>query len=122
MKRAYTRKLETPIGTFYLDYRNNLDNTIHSALLDSDKKFITNIYHKETIKELKNIQSIGDIVDILALQNCTWGQSIDELTDEINFVYFSCPESKEDRFSVDDLKNYDFLNKVGTTYFVIDFE
>ena len=119
MKRPYKRKLETPIGTFYLLYNDSTDD-IHCELLDSNSKWITNIYHKNTIKNLKTIQSIGDIVDILALQNCTWGQTIEDLTDEINDIYYY--EYENERFSVEEMKNYYFLNKVGTTYFIIDFE
>lgn len=122
MKRPYTRKLETPIGTFYLDYGDFGDSTIHCTLLDSDKKWITNLYHKETIKKLKNIQSIGDIVDICALQNCTWAQTLEELAEELNDTYYWDEEYADERWTAEDLANYDFLNKVGTTYFIVDYE
>ena len=121
MKRVYKRKLETPIGVFYLLY-NDSTSDIYCELLDSDSKWITNIYHKESIKKLENIHSIGDIVDILALQNCTWAQSIEELTAEINDTYYWEEEYQDEAFTLEDMQNYDFLNRVGTTYFIIDFE
>ena len=77
---------------------------------------------EETIKQLKTIQSIGDIVDILALQNCTWAQTIEELTEEINDIYYYDDECEDERLSTEEMKNYVFLNRVGTTYFVINFE
>lgn len=123
MAKPYTRKLETPIGTFYLEFNVDLtDSTIYCGLCDSNKKWITNIYHKETIEELKKIKSIGDLTDIGIAQNCTWAQSIAELTEEINDTYFWDEELEEERFSEEDMENYDFVNKVGTTYFIIDFE
>lgn len=121
MKRTYKKRLETPIGTFYLLYNDVIPNC-YCALLDSNSKWFTNIYHKETIKKLKQIKSVGDLVDLGIAENCTWAQTIEELTEEVNFMYFSDPEYPEDNFSVEDMQNYDFLNKVGTTYFVIDFE
>ena len=121
MKRPYTRKLETPIGIFYLAY-NISDDTPHCDLLDSNKKWITYIYHKETINKLKNIQSAGDIVEICKLQNCTWAQTIEELAEEINDTYHWDEEYADERWTAEDLANYNFLNKVGTTYFIVDYE
>lgn len=121
MKRTYKRKLETPVGTFYLLYNDSIPDC-YCALLDSDSKWITNIHYKATIKQLKTIQSIGDIVNILALQNCTWAQTIEELTEEINDIYYYDDECEDERLSTEEMKNYVFLNRVGTTYFVIDFE
>lgn len=121
MKRAYKRKLETSIGTFYLLYHASTDD-IHCELLDSNSKWITNLYHKGTIKKLRNIQDISELVDLGIADNCTWGNSIKQLTDDINDIYYAFPEDKEYRFSVKEMKKYDFLNKVGNTYFIIDFE
>ena len=88
MRKNYTRKLETPIGTFYLEYGDFGDSAIHCALLDSNKEWITNLYHKSTINKLKNMTSIGDIVDICAFQNCTWAPTIEELAEELNEAYY----------------------------------
>lgn len=117
-----TRKLKTPIGDFYLQYDHPMKIDCYCDLLDSNRKLITPIYNKENIKELKNIRSIGDIVQILSLENCTWGQSIEELTEEINDTYLNDPEFPDDNFTPEDMKNYMFLNKVGKTYFIINFE
>ena len=123
MKKPYTKKLETPIGIFYLTYNvDSTDSSIHCSLLDSDKKWITNIYHKETIKELKQIKSVGDLVNLGIAQTCSWAPTIEELTDLINDLYYWETEYKEDAFTLEDMQNYDFLNKVGDTYFIIDFE
>lgn len=121
MKRTYKRKLETPVGTFYLLYNDSTDD-IHCELLDSNSKWITNIYHRSTIRKLKNIQCISELVDLGIADNCTWGQSIEELANEINDVYFWEDECEEDRFTTEEMADYDFVNQVGTTYFIIDFE
>ena len=121
MKRIYKRKLETPVGTFYLLY-NDSTSDIHCELLDSNSKWITNIYHKSIPNKLKSIHSVGDIVDILALQNCTWAQTIEELAEEINDTYYYDEECEDKKFTAEEMADYDFLNQVGTTYFVIDFE
>lgn len=122
MRKNYTRKLETPIGTFYLEYGDFGDSTVHCALLDSDKIYFANIFHKENIKKLKNIQSIGDIVDICALQNCTWAPTIEELAKELNDIYHWYEECEDERWNAKDLAKYDFLYRVGDTYFVVDYE
>lgn len=117
MKRTYKRRLETPIGTFYLLY-NDSTSDIHCELLDSDSKWVTNIYHRSTIKKLKENQNIWNLADILALQNITWGNTIDELLDSIIDAFYD----EYDESIKEELRDYDFINKVGTTYFIIDFE
>lgn len=115
------RKIETKIGTMYWDYSNKINNEI-CWLLDNNKKPIDAIYNKECIKGLKEINSVGDLVDLLALQNCTWAQTIEDLVEEINDTYYSDEEFADERFSIEDMKEYQGLHKVGSTYFVVDFD
>lgn len=107
------RKIETKYGMFY--YCSNYDGESFYTLFDSDKKFITNFNHKETIKLIENVDDLGELVDILALQNITWGNSMIDLLDNVNDWY-----NLENENEIDE--TYDFINRVGTTYFTIDFE
>jgi hypothetical protein len=107
------RKIKTKYGIFY--YCSNYDGEKFYTLFDSDKKFITNFNYKETIKLIENVDDLGELVDILALQNITWGNSMIDLLDNVNDWY-----NLENENEIDE--TYDFINRVGTTYFTIDFE
>lgn len=119
-------KLTTPIGDFYLE-RGLPD--IALQLLDSNKEFITNIYENDperikwTLDHLKEIHSAGDLAGI-CVQSVTWGQSVEELTETLDDVY-SLSEYREEReeepWSVQDTIEYG-VNRVGTTYFICDFD
>lgn len=121
MKRTYKRKLETPIGTFYLLYNDSTDD-IHCELLDSNSKWITNLYHKGTIKLLKENNNIWKLADILGLQNITWGKTIDELIVSLLNAFYDDYAEEDEKSLREELQEYDFINQIGNKYFIIDFE
>lgn len=125
MKRKL-EKLTTPIGDFYIN-RGLPDVALQ--LLDSDKEFITNIYENDperikwTLDRLKKIHSAGDLAEI-CVQSVTWGQSIEEVTETLVDVYNLNDyreEYEEEPWSVQDTIDYG-VNRVGTTYFICDFD
>lgn len=108
-----TVEIKTKVGTFYLEKTPNGAN--YCKLLDSNKKWVVNIFRKYTAEKLEDIQELSELVDLGIADNVTWGNSLEDLANEINNLY-------EVDMTADELKDYDFLNKCGDTYFIIDFE
>lgn len=125
MKRKL-EKLTTPIGDFYIN-RGLPD--VAFQLLDSNKEFITNVYENDTerikwiLDRLKKIHSAGDLAEI-CVQSVTWDQSIEGLTETLVDVYGLekyNEEYEEEPWTVQDTIDCG-VNRVGTTYFICDFD
>lgn len=108
-------EINAPIGVMYLE-KNEEDNNVLYALLDSSKNFIVNIYNEDTIDEIKKCNHPQELFEAVLYEGICFAQSLEDLVDEINKVI----EEKNEEFgyddsllSLEDLENNDYYNQIG---------
>lgn len=105
------KELETNVGKFYIK---------GNKLFDSNKYFVAYVYDEEIINNLKNIKSIEDLVNIELCDNVMWDNKKKDLFENyMETLYWDVP--------IREYNTYfhifkDYINKVGNTYFVINFD
>lgn len=116
-------KIKTKLGTFYYDKEDHLDGNI-ATLLDSDKKWFLDIWDTYTIKDLKEINSIGDFPYYGFCENIMWASSKEEVLDD--FIAYKNEEltkvgerrlnKKERKHLLEDAESW--VYRIGETYFI----
>ena len=102
-------EINTKIGKFF--FKRTKGEKYCGKLLDNDKNYILRVYDEEILKRLEHITHINQLVDIEYCNNICWAESEEEVVEiamETNET-----ASKEDLL--------DFVNRVGKTYFIVDF-
>lgn len=106
-------EFKTKVGTLYLEISR--DSVNYCALLDSNKKWITNIFSKSIAEKVEDIKDVSDLVDLGIVENITWAVSLEKLANEMNDLY-------DTAFTDENINDYMFLNKCGETYFIADYD
>ena len=111
------RTLKTNMGKMYYEKTNEKNSGFTHVLLDSDKRFISNIYGgNKTIKEIKKCKHPQDLFEAILIEGICFAQTVDDLLDEINNMIkenndkYECNNSL---LSLEDLKDNDYHNRVG---------
>lgn len=116
------KPIETKIGTFYITRDSRED--FYCSLCDSNKEWVANIYNRELIEDLKNIEDISELVDIGIVDDVSYNESLDDLFDYYlelcdEGTYYAYPP--EDKYEIyQNFKGY--VNKVGNMYFLVNYQ
>lgn len=113
------KKLKTIYGDFYYT-TDEEPECFYCKLYDSNKNWVANITCESTIEKIKNMQIMEDFVKIGIADNVIWSDDIDDLFD--NFMETLQIEYIEEEY-VDEFEYFrDYVNQVGNTYFVLDYD
>ena len=75
------KELKTKFGTLYFEAADINESFLY-VLLDSDKKFITNIYCKSSLREIERIEYLEEIFEIIG--RGFYSHSLEGLVVELN--------------------------------------
>lgn len=112
------KKLKTKLGILY--YENSKEDSFEYVLLDSNKNFLSNIYHKDSLKAIKKCDEIYTLFADILGEYVACAKSIDDLLVLVNnTIEFENKiyGYKDNLLTLEDLK--DNLNIIGNNYIYI---
>ena len=116
------KEIKTKVGTFYISNNSEREH-FYCKLYDSNKEWVANITYKSTIDELKEIESIEDMVEIGICDNAIWSSTINDLFERYNFMMNVNYETYHKEEKLEMYETFmSYVNKVGSTYFVLDYD
>ena len=111
------QELKTKFGTLYFEAAHISEDFLY-VLLDSDKEFITNIYHRDDLYQLEKMTYLDDLFDIIG-ERGFYAHSLESLVVELN-EYLENEKRIFDidfvPFTLDELKDNEYVNHIGDYY------
>ena len=102
-------EINTKIGKFF--FKRTKGEEYCGLLLDNDKNYILKVYDEEILKRLEHITHINQLVYLELCENICWAENEEEVVETA--METNETASKEDLL--------DCVNRVGETYFIINY-